>query len=540
MNRLLRLSILLIICLLTTERISGAVKSIERRAYQIGSNMNTENLRAMDKAARYGMTRIQITNKLTNIIDGQNKIDRELLKRVCWAIREARKRGLRVDLNTQAVNNAPEHLINDGKVVLNEDFYDWLDAKYRRLIPLLPDDYDAIVLKLAESKWDIYKDEHVVSDKTPAERIYRMIRFFYNLCVREDKMLIVRTFVHRNHELTAMIKALNRLRSELGNDSRLFAMSKCIPHDWHPYYPYNWTFRQLKDIPIIIEIDLGNEYTGLNIVPYYQVDYVKYIIHYGINHGATGVAVRTAREGYSAFSTPNEVNLYSISRLLIKPNLDTDSLATQWLANNYSREAAPYILKALKRTYDIGNIMFFPNQQWLLFHSRVSSWNYAYKHLTDFKSYSVESWLASPKYQRKHEMLLWPGDDTFIMIRNEKELARRLIKASLKDLECACVYMSSKQFDNLIRPFNIMKDHIEVFEQHALAFYKSLRYRHLEGGNEPNTQNERKRLRFELQTHVDEMYRIANQLDDDYGKGIFEDNSERLRSFAEEIESIIK
>ena len=67
--------------------------------------------------------------------------------------------------------------------------------------------------------------------------------------------------------------------------------------------------------------------------------------------------------------------------------------------------AAPYLIRALRRTYEITNLTYFPLEYWIADHSREPSWAYAVGHLVSRQN---AKWIPSPKQILARDDLLAP------------------------------------------------------------------------------------------------------------------------------------
>jgi hypothetical protein len=518
---------------------SGA-QVLEHRSWQLHDPDWNHLQKAIPMAAEEGMNRIQLSHNI--VMDAEELWEKEgheeRLEVVRKAIALAHEHGLKVDMWTHEVSGVPEeYLAEDGRCVLNEDLWEWLGEKYEHLFDLVPE-LDGLVLTFSETDYAVYQNDKVISDEPEMKRIARMADAIYDVCLKRGKILMIRTFVHRPTELDWIGQAMQSIAESIEDQSQLVVMSKCVPHDWHPYFPYNPMLGNVGGMRQVVEIDLGQEYTGKSWILHGEVGYVRDVLEYARSKGVIGSVARVERKNLHALGTPNEVNIHAFSRLVRDPSLTTEQLWQEWTEGRYGAGAAQYLIPALKNTYDVTNIILYPQEQWINRHSELADWKYAYRHITDYKGYSVKSWLNSQKYERMHRELLHPVPETFLRIRNEKELARQLSRDCLENLERARPYLSEEDYSELLHYFELADQNIEIFEHHTLAFYKSLRLMDLE--KVPGSEEEQEQLRREMKQHIGALRRLAGRMERLYSPHIAPGNPEKIMRFVRDIEKRLK
>ena len=199
-----------------------------------------------------------------------------------------------------------------------------------------------------------------------------------DICREHDKMLFVRTFVYMPDELEAMRRAVATIADAVRDKGNVVIMSKCVPHDWSPFLPVRSDARRHGRAAQVVEIDLGEEYTGLSHFLHCEVGYVHAVFRHCRMPNVVGAVARVDRDRDNrALGTPNEVNLYAFKRLTHDPSPTVDQIWTEWAEARYGREAAPYVIAALKATYDSTNLAFFPLENCMQNHSGLCGWEYA-------------------------------------------------------------------------------------------------------------------------------------------------------------------
>lgn len=365
----------------------------------------------------------------------------------------AHDRGIAVDMWTHELDGIPEELQKSGKADLEDPkLWEFIEKRYETLFEVCPD-LDGLVLTMHETAMSIYADDKVESDKTPEERVAHLIDSMAEVCEKFDKDLYVRTFSYEPDELGYIQGGLKLC------DSDITVMTKCVPHDWQPYYPYNPTIGNVGDHPQIIEFDLGQEYTGLSNVPYIELDYLKRHLDYDISKGASGAVLRVERLAWRTIDTPNQANIDIMSKMLLNPDLDPHQHYMYWLEDKYGKDAAPYLKSAFMRTFDIVNKTLFVRGFWISRHSLLPEYDYAMDHL---------HWLTTakwdPSYKETEQELFNITHESLSAIIAEKDEALALIDESLADIELAKPYLDKQAYSELRDTFERQKAQTQVWK----------------------------------------------------------------------------
>ncbi len=489
---------------------------------------------AIPKAAEGGMNRIQLGHKITmEIHDVYKSPERCELIRNC--ARLAHQHNLKVDLWTHELSDVPASLKKDGKVVINEELWTWMRDKYARAFKLAPE-IDGLVLTFAESQVNIYSDK-VITDLSEDARIAKLIAVMADICLKHDKQLFIRTFVYEPDELEAMRKAIASVSAAVRDKGNVVVMTKCVPHDWSPFYPYNPLLGDVSGLPQIVEIDLGQEYTGLSKILHCEVNYIQAVLAHCRNKGVIGAVARVDRgRGNRALGTPNEVNLYAFNRLVQDASLSVDSIWTEWAAQRYGKDAAAYVIDALKATYDITNLTLYPLEQWIINHSRLPDWRYTVGHISFV---SPAKWIPSPRQELARDELWRPDWITIQKIASEKDMARVLAATSLNILEQGRSYLSDDDYRNLKGYLEFGRDQIEVFAGQNLAFCATMRYLNRQKGIGIERQS-LEELRAEALSYIEKFAASADLIETRYGPDAPVGEPRLARKYAAEMRELIE
>lgn len=508
-------------------------EALPHRSWQF-QDLDLDHLRrTLPKAGASGMTRIQLSHAIVMAAEElwQGKDHERRLTVVKEAIRLAHNQGMKVDMWTHELSGVPDEQFRDpatGRPALTPELWEWVEAKYEKLFKLLPD-LDGLVLTFAETAHALHKED-VVSDQTPSQRVAEMIKVIHDVCARHDKLLIIRTFVHHPDELERVHGAVKAVAGTIGDSGHLVVMSKCVPHDWTPYYPFNPVLGDVAGLPQIVEIDLGQEYTGQSEVPHCEVRYVKSVLDHARAKGVIGAVARVERYNRHAVGTPNEVNIHAFNRLLQDPNLSAEALWQDWTTRRYGKEAAPHVARALKRSYEIINLMYFPLEHWVTWHSRFTSWEAAESELRNAPN---RKWIASPKQILAWHELLSPRADTLMKIDHEKILARDLVDRSLEDLDRARRQLRHEDYLSLKRSFALLREAVEAYRLQQLAFFGH-RYLQARVAAGDASEKDLETMRKEIRLRLAELEMRANRIEQMHGPDVFICRPETIHDFVKQ------
>ncbi|MBN2211329.1 MAG: hypothetical protein JW709_08030 [Sedimentisphaerales bacterium] len=489
---------------------------------------------AIPKAGEGGMNRIQLGQKITMDIHDLYKSSEKLeLVRNC--ARLAHQLDLKVDLWTHELADVPDALKKNGKVVINDELWTWMKDKYARAFKLAPE-IDGLVLTFAESQINIYSDK-VITDMPEDARIAKLIDVMADICLEHNKTLFIRTFVYEPQELQFMRQAIASVANAVKDKGNVVVMTKCVPHDWTPFYPYNPLLGDVAGLPQIVEIDLGQEYTGLSKILHCEVNYIHAVMAHCRAKGVIGAVARVDRErGNRALGTPNEVNIHAFNRMVHDASLSVDAVWTEWADQRYGKAAAPYVIDALKATYDITNLTLYPLEQWIVRHSRLPDWYYTVSHISFV---SPAKWIPSPRQELARDELWRPDWITLQKITSEKDMARALAKTSLDIIEQGRPHLSDADYKELKGYLELGRDLIDVFAGQNLAFCATVRYLNRQKGIgiERQSLNE---LRTEALGYIDQFAAGADLIEKRYGPQTYCDTPKLTRKYASEMRKLIE
>jgi alpha-glucuronidase len=411
--------------------------------------------RVIGLAAAQGVNRIQLSHNI--VMDSEEILEKpQLVKDINEICKTAHAKGLKVDIWTHELNGVPKELQADGRANLEDPkLWEWMKEKYAKVFKLCPD-VDGLVLTMHETAMSIYNDNRVASSIPPEKRVAKLVDNIAGVCKSFGKTLFVRTFSYSPNELQYISAGLRESKSDV------IAMTKCQPHDWQPFYPHNPAIGNIGKHPQIMEFDLGYEFLGLSTIPYIDLDYLRYRLDYGLSKGIDGGVLRIERLRWRSTDTPNWADVEVFTKVLMDPQADQKELFRQWIASRYGSEAAPYVVSALNRTFDIVNKSYFVLGFWYTNHSIAPGFNYTNDRIG---GWSNARW--DPRKKTLEQALLNPTWATLKKIDADKDVAIGLARASVADIEKAKPYLSSRDYAELKDLMDRELAMAEVWKEHA-------------------------------------------------------------------------
>lgn len=432
-------------------QMTAKAQPLQYRVWQL-QDYNMKHIeRAITSAAQQNINRIQLSHQI--VMNSEQPLANPKLAEDINTICElAHANNIKVDMWTHELTKLPDNLLKDGKANLDDpELWAYIREKYEKLFKLCPG-LDGLVLTMHETAMPIYHDNSVAASTTPAQRVAKLIDNMDAVCKSLKKDFFVRTFSYEPDELKHIQDGLRLSKSDV------IAITKCVPHDWQPYYPFNPAIGDVGGKRQIVEFDLGHEFTGLSTLPYICIDYVKRHLDYDISKNALGAVFRIERFKWHSLGTPNQAVLDVSTRLLTDPSADPHELYMQWLTERYGKDAAPHLFSAFMRTQEILDKGYFILGFWITNHSKLPSYEYATKSL---KNRTSAKW--DPSTKSVEADLFSPTSQTLLKIDNEKATALALAEKSLADIEKAKPYLKHDDYAYLEDLFQRNKAMVKVW-----------------------------------------------------------------------------
>jgi hypothetical protein len=382
--------------------------------------------------------------------------------------KQAQDEGLRVWIWVHELEyDVPARYCEDDAINIDlPGFWDWLQNKYDKFCRDFPE-FNGIILTFHETEYKIFNDDQVISELSMPERFAKMINTIDAALARHDKDFVVRSFLYEPRQMEWFAEGIKNV------SQRIILQSKCVPHDWQPFYPHNPMIGKFPDRPLIVEFDCSSEFTGRNNIPWTCPHYFEYRWRYDQQQpGVVGYNARLDHAGYDALYTPNEINIYALYRLVEDPDVTADQIWDEWTVKHYGAAAAPWIKKALKPSFEIVNLSYFILGFWITDHSELPSYGYAKSHIS---SRSIAKWKPDePGYQELERHLNHPDPDLLERILAEKDMALAMADEAVHHLNQARPYLSGEQYDDLFRRLNLLRRVAYIWKLYAEAFFGHL------------------------------------------------------------------
>lgn len=332
----------------------------------------------------------------------------DLLNHPGWAeearswVRDLRSRGQEVWMWTHEFHQPPAECVNPEKKFLFDDS-DWeghLRRKYRTFLTTTLPGITGLVFTFAETTFEIYKDDRVVSKLSAAERLRRLMEVLVSIGQEHGVRIAVRDFVYRLPEVEAMAEAIRGLPSEVA------VMSKAVPHDWQPFYPPNPILGRCGDREQWVEFDLGLEYEGQQMHPYANLEQIASWYQAAHDQGIRHFCLRFDRydgeKGQSALSTPwGQLALSAFVTWEKDPSTSLQTIYRGWEKSHF--EGASQVVQLATASVQK---MIFPMKNWLSNHCQVPRYGYAKSHLVDGNADRLATWTGAPEDIKVRDQLI--------------------------------------------------------------------------------------------------------------------------------------
>jgi hypothetical protein len=387
--------------------------------------------------------------------------------------KDARAQKLRTWIWVREFQDVPEKFVENKVVQIDRPgFWEWLASRYEELFQKYPE-FDGLMLTFHETQYKIFDNKQVHSALSMPDRFARLMNTIEAVCKRHDKDFIVRSFLYEPEEMAWFKEAYAK------TSDRVMVQTKCEPHDWDPFYPNDLLIGAFPGRKQIIEFDGSAEFFGKNRIPFTQPEYFERRWRYDLAQpGVVGYNLRLDHAGYDAIHTPNEINIYAMSRFTADPKVTGAQIWKEWTEKRYGAKAAAGVEQALKPTFDIANLAYYVLEFWITDHSAVPTFNYADSHL---RSRTIAKWFPEkPHYKQLEERLVAPDPALLEMILAEKDQAIAKAHGSLLSLESVRQNLQPDQYADLYWRLALLERTAVVWKLHAEALfgYKVLVVKH--------------------------------------------------------------
>lgn len=346
---------------------------------------------------------------------------------------KVKNQGLELNCWYHVFRHSPDELVEvypEAQDVDSNFVWDFVTACINEFFDLLPE-VDRLTLTSLHETPSIMKYGGSMSRE---DRLLKLYLTIYNACKSHGKGLVIRDFIVKDEDFSAFLSIMDRLPGDI------VIMTKEVLADWtHLRLPLNPYLMKYMGRNLVVEMDVYGEYWGRLDVPCCIPEYIHRVIRGILPFKPLGITARvihddaTSQHFRTIFDSPNDINLYVLSRFLRDPGyrvapgrpwhgdyaqMDT-SIWIEWARAKYGEEAAAQVVRALRRTEEIIRLTLDAAGVYDQVHSRLPK-------VLSQEHFGDQSGLEKRLDKAGIEML-----------RNEKDEALHLAERSFADIEGA-------------------------------------------------------------------------------------------------------
>lgn len=480
--------------------------------------------RAIAVAAEHKVNHIQLTHDIVMYLKHiNNNPTRE--RQVNDLVDQAHRRGMEAFVMIHTISYLPSRFLTGHRANLDDPrFWTYEREQYQTVFRKCPN-IDGIALSFGDAcHYHIYNDNQVSSAMTPSERLLQYIETVWEVCDSLGKTLYVRDWAGSGATVEAIMRAPAGVR----------VMTKSDIGDWQQTDPHNPLLGAFGDRHQIVEMDLCGEYLGRSWVHWGAPEYVAYRLRHALSRGVKGAVGRvdafdlghhlealpygvpSSVGGTHALGTPNDVNIFAFCRLLENPDADPEGLWQEWAAARFGERAAPYVVSALRRSFEIADTVL---------------WSRDYVGLAGVIPTvgQLEAIARDNALLGRPIQAFMSGDDLESVVEDEFRRGLELCRECLKDLEAGQSFIHAADYQVLVEGFEKYVDLAEAWKQIYRVF---VRYKVAQLSGSPS---DYELLSVELQRLLD----LARTIERVRGNNSWPANAARMRRFISEIREIM-
>ena len=284
----------------------------------------------------------------------------------------------------------------------------------------------------------------------------------------------------------------------------------------------------------MILYDGCGEYWGRSRIPYCYPEEIQTRLIHALenNHSINSVGMRAYwGEVQTVFGNYNEINFFALAELSKNPTISIEEVWNKWAVNRFGEKAAPTIIKALKRTDDIGNNVYYFKGVWVQEHSCIACLDYM-KAQVLHTGKAMLNWYPDDIMENMwiSDFMHQPNETIIDMALSDREQAMAWCDQSIEDVNSVKDDLTKAEYDKLSGQFQVFKKFIEVSIPHIEAY---LRYKiYL---------NDRQDLNYKkLQKPLEQLEILASEIDQVYGNDEFLLSGKIIQQFVEDIRTEIQ
>ena len=301
----------------------------------------------------------------------------------------------------------------------------------------------------------------------PTERMYRLLSAMLDMCREKDRTLILATFTLMPHQAEAIADAIRRIEP----CEHLVVDQYPCPGDWGRIRIDNQLIGNIGGHKEQISFDYCGEVWGQSVIPLCQASFIRQTLNAVRQKSANVIGISGyITWGGNALGTPNESSIYAASRIIKGDTREPREIVLEWAQKKYGIQAAPFVVSALERTWDIV----------------LKSWNdlgfwvqeFPKSELADIAWYnwslcweSLAIWDQS--YRDTERMLFYPTEETVAAVTAEKDEAVRLSQEALTEIEKTKPFLPEAEYAILLRYFERELLLCKVFRAYSEGYYRT-------------------------------------------------------------------
>ncbi|CAG7644542.1 hypothetical protein ACFQI7_09960 [Paenibacillus allorhizosphaerae] len=267
-----------------------------------------------------------------------------------------------------------------------------------------------------------------------------------------------------------MLSAIRSLNDEVA------VMSKCVPHDWHPYYPDNPVLGQVRPKQQWIEFDLGHEYEMQTVLPFAEPELLLKRIQCARQSGIDTCCLRLDRydadAGNSAIYKPwGQLELQVFAKYAANPEIRLEQIVSEW-----EKEHFPGAAHLLGLATEVVRRMLFPQKLWLANHSNLPEHDYARTHLKDGNADRLPVWTSASKDRLAEQLCDRPTKEWIRILQADDEKTRFYLDVILAYME-----RHASQFDRhpqWLQGMHALRSWEELYRLYKAAYFAIRLIRH--------------------------------------------------------------
>lgn len=421
------------------------------------------------RAPEFGVTEIQLSHDIVSTVDEIAERP-ETLNLVRKTIALCDSLGLRVTVWARELNIGFKQINTDldpqggGKAL-----WETRRAAYRNAFELCPG-LAGVVLQFGScptEPWEISDGASAFNANTSCpDRIALITGIVKEVCDAYGKHLDVRDFNHSAAQQQCMRDGFQRI-------SGVRAMIKEVPQDWQVYYPLNPMIGDVGTNESLIEFDLGSEYWGTGKVPFALVDYLSQRMRAMVPRGIVGVVARAERGDDATLGTPNELNLYAMSRLVLDANTPPEAIYAAWMQKRYGltegSAESQALIAAFRDSFDAGRKMFYVLGHWALEKGSQIP-DAARADCLHFKA--LPQW--DPAWRADWQALATPKPEELARIWQEKSEAIAIASLACAAVESLRGTLKPEDFEVLQQQFRDLVDCAKVWQRVCDGIFRTM------------------------------------------------------------------